>query len=236
MDYEQKEQEKSRSSARKWAIGIGLAVYAGVVLVTSSMTMAFIGGIFAADQYFLATVVKFGVGLVALNSVALPYALHVWAVDGWHRAAGIVAYIVEIGMMAVNGVVSFSTLAGHPPSWVLDYSNYSVAMFIIPLASWGVLLMLDPAAQRTVAEEQAKQRLQNMAWAQVEEMLKGQVGQDEAAKTAANLFAGLTASIAPAGHRVDTGAQSSAENQRQYQAEVEVVENPTAPVSRKRAK
>lgn len=140
---------------------LGVLIYGGVILVAAVLTVIFVTGWLEAPQnlgdYLVRGALFVGVGLVSLNAVALPLALKSWALEGKHRAAAFVGYAVDMILLFVNLITSFSVLQGSPPAWVEMYEPYSVGLFIIPLATWGVLFTLDPVSQAKLLGMKAKQ-------------------------------------------------------------------------------
>ena len=223
-------ENKDKDNGKKLAYVLGALVYAGVVIVATTLTIQFVTGILSADAYLLRGILTVGVIMVGLNSVALPVALHFWAVDGWHRWAAIGLYTLDMGIIGFNMVTSFSTLRGDAPDWVMSYEPYSVAMFVFALATWGILWILDPGEQARVKMAKAKQAFAILSIAKAAEYLDTQEGREAIAKEAANLLPEILASKAKGQPVSWFDKPAEVEQPRQYQA---VVENPKPPVSQK---
>jgi len=223
------ENKGKRDNGKTAAYVLGGAVYAGVVIVFTTMTINFIVGILAEDAYLMRGLLTAGVVMVGLNSVALPVALHFWAVDGWHRGVAIALYALDMVVLAFNGITSFSTLSGNPPAWVMSYEPYSVGMFVFALATWGILWMTDPGEQARVEMAKATQAFNVKAIRKAAEYLDTIEGQEAIAREAANLLPQILESKAK-GQPVSWSAPARTEHR--YPADVEAV-NPKPPVSNK---
>lgn len=145
-----KEKIENFERGKKAALVFGGLVYLGVVLLFLSFYESLM-----ADQFegLLGTVARIGAFLVALNSIALPLALHFWTQDYGHRAAGIVFYCLDIILMVLNVIAAASSTGTDIPAWVESYKVYAPASIVVVLAGWAVLFMFDPG-QKALADLQ----------------------------------------------------------------------------------
>lgn len=136
-----KEKIENFERGKKVALVFGGLVYLGVVLLFLSFYESLM-----ADQFegLLGTVARIGAFLVALNSIALPLALHFWTQEYSHRAAGIVFYCLDIILMILNVIAAASSTGADTPAWVESYKVYAPASIVVVLAGWAVLFMFDP--------------------------------------------------------------------------------------------
>ena len=165
------------ANGKKAALVLGAAVYIGVVIIATSLTISFVTGVLSASAYLLRGILTIGVVLVGLNSLALPVALHFWAVSGIHRASAIALYAGDMIIVAFNLITSFSTLGGNPPEWVEAYAPYSVAMFVFALATWAILFISDPGERAALMVEQAREKFKLSAIQKAAEYLETVEGQ-----------------------------------------------------------
>lgn len=189
LDFE-KEEENSKNGVTAVYV-LGGIVYIGVIVVATVLTWMFITGILQQDQYGLKILLTIGVIAIGLNAIAMPVALHFWAVEGKHRGAAIGFYVLDMVILAVNMAVSFSTLRGSPPVWVTQYEPYSVSMFIFALAAWGILLMLDPGQKAGLELKKASQKFRVDAIKSASSYLESQEGKAAIATAANNLIPAL---------------------------------------------
>jgi hypothetical protein len=226
------ETNDNSSNGKTMAYVLGGAVYLGVVILTVALTINFVVGILPAEAYFMRGVMSMGVVLIGLNSIALPVALHYWAVSGWHRGTAIALYALDMLIMAFNLITSFSTLLGNAPAWVLSYEPYSVAMFIFALATWGILWMTDPGEKARVAKHQARQAFEVKAILKAATFLDSEEGMQAIADEARRLLPDI---ISPTTKRIERwGVSVPVSPERKdlpYQSVVDV--NPNLPVSQK---
>lgn len=170
------------------ALVSGGIVYLGVIIVGVVLSIEFIVGIMPADAYFARSLLTVGVVLVGLNSVALPLALHFWAVAGLHRYTAIALYALDMGILGVNMVTSFSTLMGMPPAWVMQYEPYAVSMFVFALATWGVLFITDPGERAKIKRAAAEEDFRMKAYSKAVEWLDSVEGHAAIEKAAEGLL------------------------------------------------
>ena len=141
---------KNFENGRNVALAFGALVYLGVVLLFLSFYESLM-----ADQFegWMGIVARIGAFLVALNSIALPLALHFWTQEDGHRNVGIVFYTADIILMVLNVIAAASSTAAHIPPWVESYKTYAPASIVVVLAGWAVLFMFDPG-QKALARLQ----------------------------------------------------------------------------------
>lgn len=160
------ENKKVDEKGRAWAVGAGMVVYGGVVIVATVLFISFVLTAFDEKQYFSRAIMSIGGVLVGASTLAFPYALHKWAVDGLHRKFGIGLYVGEIAFIALNSIVSFTALLAIQgkvvmPDWMLGYEPYSIISIVYVLAAWAIMFMLDPNHEiereaRSLEQERAK--------------------------------------------------------------------------------
>ncbi len=182
--------EEQNETARKGKLAayiMGGLVYAGVIVVAVLLTVQFIVGILPPAAYGLRALMTVGVVLVGLNAVALPLALHYWAVEGFHRGLAIVFYVGDMLILGVNMVTAFSTLSGHAPEWVTQYEPYSVGMLVFALASWGILKIADPGERAALKLAKAQANFRVKAIEKAAEYLDTIEGEQAIAQAAGEL-------------------------------------------------
>jgi hypothetical protein len=176
------------NNGRKAALVLGASVYLGVVIIATSLTISFVIGVLSADAHLLRGILTIGVILVGLNSIALPVALHFWAISGLHRASAIGLYGLDMVILAFNLVTSYSTLSGRAPAWVASYAPYSVGMFVVALATWAVLFVTDPGERARVAAEKAREQFRVSAILKAAAFLETVEGQAAIGEEAARML------------------------------------------------
>ena len=181
-------EEESMNGGKKTAMILGGIVYGGVIIVAVLLTSMFITGILDADAYLLRALMTVGVVAIGINAIALPLALHFWAVEGAHRGAAITFYALDMCVIGLNIITSFSTLRGDAPAWVEQYAPYSVGMFVFALVTWGILYMLDPGARAKLELRKAHERFSLNAFKQATSYLDSAEGHAEIAKAAGYLI------------------------------------------------
>jgi hypothetical protein len=115
--------------------------------------------------------------------IAFPFALHNWAVHGWHRKITAALYYGEIFIIGVNTVVAFAHLlsenANRPaPEWVILYEPFSIFAIIYTLFAWGTVLLLDPVADAKDKEIAAQQDYRARIAKKKQEFLDSVEGED----------------------------------------------------------
>lgn len=132
-------------AGKKIAIALGGAVYVGVVI----LFLVFYEKLMSSQfEGLLRVFANIGAFLVALNSIALPLALHFWAVEGKHKATAIVFYAGDILIMGLN-VLAAANL-NNASGWLADYQGYAPASIVYVLAGWAILFMTDPGQRALV--------------------------------------------------------------------------------------
>lgn len=151
---EQKEQlEKNRKTAKAW----GWAVYGGGVVVAWAFALAFFTKAMHGNP-FLQVIVGIGVTFVSVNAIILANALHYYAVNGWHRGMAIGLYAADLILMVLNVLVSAGELTGKIPLWAAAYEPYAYSTIVLPVATWGVLWILDPWHAADVKKQAEKDK------------------------------------------------------------------------------
>lgn len=178
-------------NGKKASLVLGASVYVGVVIIATSLTISFVTGVLSADAYLLRGILTIGVVLVGLNSIALPVALHFWAVSGLHRASAIALYALDMVILAFNLITSFSTLSGRAPAWVDSYAPYSVGMFVVALATWAILFVTDPGERARIAAEKAREQFRVSAINKAAAFLETVEGQAAIGEEAARMLPGI---------------------------------------------
>lgn len=174
----------NKVDTKSWGIGLGVAVYVGVVLLALSFNVGLMNDRFSG---LLLLVANIGMIAVALNAFALPLALHGWAVDGPHRSVAIGGYILDILAMIINAVASFSHYMGDAPAWVESYLPYTPAAIMLPIVTWALLFIVDPGNKALVAMEKAKQSFKVGVINKAAEFLETEGGEEVIAQVAATL-------------------------------------------------
>ncbi len=134
-------------TGRKVALIMGGVVYFGVVL----LFLVFFQSLMA-DRFtgLMKVTAQFGAVLVALNALALPVALHYYAVTGPHKGVGIAFYALDILFMGLNVVVAANPDVSALPVLLQKYSEYAPASIILTILGWAVLFMVDPGQRALV--------------------------------------------------------------------------------------
>jgi hypothetical protein len=149
MDTKEKTEFESQ---RNGAMIFGALVYVGVAVATTTLFVTFILTAFPEDAYFTKFVMTIAGLLVGASMVAFPIALHTWAVGGNHRKVTVALYYIEMFIVAINSIVSFSALLAQYkgyilPEWIALYEPFSVVSIVYTLAAWGTVFILDPSAK-----------------------------------------------------------------------------------------
>jgi hypothetical protein len=174
---------------RAVAIGIASVVYAGVIAAATLMFITFVLDAFPATAYFSRFVMSLAGVLIGGSMVAFPFALHNWAVHGWHRKITAGLYYGEIFLIGVNTIVAFAHLlaknAGRPaPDWVILYEPFSIFAIVYTLFAWGTVFLLDPVAQAKDKEVAAMQDFKSRIAQKKKEFLDSVEGEDVIAEAA----------------------------------------------------
>ena len=122
------------------------AVYAGVVIAATTLFVSFVLTAFPPSAYLSRFIMTAAGVLVGCSMIAFPVALHNWAVGGKHRNVTIGLYYGEMAIIAVNTVISFSSLLAKyagvaVPEWVVLYEPFSVVAIVYTLAAWGTVFL-----------------------------------------------------------------------------------------------
>ena len=150
---------KRSSIARSFAT----AVYIGGVVAATLLFISFILLAFPADAYFTRTIMTVAGLMVGGSMLAFPYALHNWAVTKEHRKWTTYLYYAEMGIIAVNTIVSFVSLLAKysnytAPDWVIMYEPFSVGSIVYTIFAWGTVFLLDPEHKDFAQSQQADTR------------------------------------------------------------------------------
>lgn len=176
---------------RSIAIGIAAVVYAGVIVAATVLFISFVLDAFPADAYFSRFIMALAGVLIGGSMVAFPFALHNWAVHGWHRKTTAALYYGEIFIIGVNTIVAFAHLlaknAGRPaPEWAVLYEPFSIFAIIYTLFAWGTVFLLDPIAAAKDKEVANLQDYKARIAQKKKEFLDSVEGEDTIAEAAAH--------------------------------------------------
>ena len=174
---------KAYEDGKAWAIGLGVTVYiAAIVLVlVFSETV-----VTSKMDGFFRLIAQLALVLVACNSLAIPIALHFWAVTGLHRGAGIMAYIIDVAFLGINAVVAFGYIQGHMPEWGDAYLPYIPLAAVASVAEWAILFVLDPGEVATRRLAAAWQSAALAVVMEVESYISSDSGKQDVIQRAAN--------------------------------------------------
>lgn len=179
------EQKRGRSIAMTF----GSIVYVGVVAAATTLFLSFIMLAFPEDAFFSRAVMGLAGILIGGSMIAFPVALHNWAVTGWHRNAAVMLYYGEMAIIALNTIVSFSSMlfkyAGEPlPAWVSWYEPFSVGAIVYTLFAWGTIFLLDPQIRSKAKEHEAMVKFDERVSKKMDEFLDSIEGEDAIAAMA----------------------------------------------------
>jgi hypothetical protein len=187
MDDSKKDVEERNddyNKGRSIAMGIAAVVYVGVVVAVTIIFLSFVLGAFPENAYLSRAVMTIAGMLVGCSAISFPFALHLWAVEKIHRRVTIVLYFVEMFVIAVNSIISFTALlqknAGltTAPAWVLLYEPFSIVAIIYTLFAWGTVFLLDPAHKRKAKDLANQQKFEDKISQRMAEFLDSQDGED----------------------------------------------------------
>lgn len=146
-----KESVEKFQNNKWWAVfAVGL-VYVGAVILFALYYENMMAKQFTGASKIIGSVSSI---FVAGYALALPLALHFWAVSGWHKGIAIGLYSLDIVVMSLN-VISAAYTGETPPDWVSQWRVISPASIILVLAGIGVLFMADPGQQSLVKLEES---------------------------------------------------------------------------------
>ncbi len=173
----------------KPAMTFAAVVYVGVVVAATTLFISFVLTAFPANAYLSRVVMVIAGLLIGASSVAFPVALHTWTIEKKHRGWTTAFYYGEIGIMAVNSIVSFmSLLAANTdyllPEWAALYEPFSVGAIVYTLLAWGTVFLLDPQHNRTQMSRQLKDDFENEVMKKRTEFLRSVEGEQAIASAA----------------------------------------------------
>jgi len=134
--------EQSLKRSRMIIRAFGWVLYVAGVLMALSHVFNLVGLGVAPEFRWLAYA---SAGLIGFNALALPYALHVWAVDGWHKGTAIIFYIADLIALLVNTWADWNYVRGSNEELVKSYLDGAAPFtFLLVLITWAALIALDP--------------------------------------------------------------------------------------------
>ena len=189
MNNENKTQQSQFEKSRFGAMMFGGAVYIGVVIAVSTLFISFVLGAFDENAYFQRAVMVIAGLLIGGSMLAMPYALHNWAISGTHRTVTTVLYFGEILIIAVNTLVSFSSMLAEfsgtvLPEWISLYEPFTILGAVYTLLAWAIIFTTDPAAKITEQELEAEQKFKARVSNKKLEFLDSLEGEDAVMKVA----------------------------------------------------
>jgi hypothetical protein len=169
---------------RAVAMTFGGFVYVGVVLAATVLYISFVLLAFPPNAYVSRIIMSFAGALVGGSMIAFPLALHLWAVEKWHRGVTTGLYYLEILIVGVNTVVAFMSLLskyagyGATPEWVVLYEPFSIGAIIYTLVAWGTVFLLDPEHKRRAKDLENQEKFETKIAQRESEFLDSPQGED----------------------------------------------------------
>lgn len=146
-------QEESRNAWKAVAIGLGILVYLAVLFFTGAHNINLMS-IGVSPEWRWAAYL--GVLALEISAIAFPIGLHFWAFAPLHRGALILFYIGDFVLLFANTIIDYAMVSGgEMPAWGAGYLVYfAPGSPLYALASWAILLALDPRSRQNMQMEQ----------------------------------------------------------------------------------
>jgi hypothetical protein len=141
------------ADAAKWfAIGIGIFVYATVVIYSDVMFITVVSG--AIPNGILGFAAIAGAFAIGLTGLALPLALHFWLSPGKQFWIGILCWLADTAILVLNCVLAFAISTNSLDPWMAKYKEICPAAPVVAIILWGVIFLSDDSHKLRHAQSQ----------------------------------------------------------------------------------
>lgn len=231
-------ESRNTTALKSLALFAAALVYAGAVVYGDVMFIAVMQDAFPPG--ILGGLAIVGAITTAASALILPVALHFWFAPGTQFVAGILFWLLDIAVLALNSMLAFAVATGS--GMLAMWGGFAPATPLLAVLGWGVIFLLDPSHKLRHAQLELESDLIDIHTEQLRQAAKD-VGvsatiTNGARLRAADMAALLTGIRTPvaknAGKPKDDPAQLPAQtepiastNGRVYESETEMLANPT---------
>ena len=136
--------DRNSKGMKYLAIGAAALIYAGAVVYADVMYLQIMGDVF--PEGILGALAMAGAVMMAASALALPVALHFWFSPGLQFIGGIIFWVADIAVLALNSILAFQVASGAvADSFLGVWALLSPASPILAVIGWGILFLLDPS-------------------------------------------------------------------------------------------
>lgn len=234
-------ESRNTSAMKMLALFAAALVYAGSVIYGDVMFLTIMQDAF--PDGILGTLAMAGAVMTAASALILPLALHYWFAPGLQYVVGIIFWLIDIAVLALNSMLAYAVATGSDV--LATWMPFSPATPLLAVIGWGVLFLLDPSHKLRHAQAELESDLIDIHTEQLRQAAKdagvSATIQNGARQRAADMAALLTGIRTPvsknAGKQLPAQTEITGTNGRQYE-ELAATNNGSDPnpTSRRRAK
>lgn len=132
---------RNNKALKALSVGIAALVYVlaigyGDVMFITVMQDAFPTGI-------LGGLAIAGAIATAISAIILPLALHFWFSPGLQFIAGIIFWLVDVAVLALNSMLAYAVATGS--GMLATWGEFAPATPLLAVLGWGIMFLLDPS-------------------------------------------------------------------------------------------
>lgn len=134
-------ESRNTHALKQLSLFAAAAVYAGAVIYGDIMFLTVMASAF--PDGILGALAMAGAVMTAASALILPLALHFWFAPGTQFIAGILFWVVDIVVLALNSMLAYAiaTNSGMLATW----AEFAPATPLLAVFGWGVMFLLDPS-------------------------------------------------------------------------------------------
>ncbi len=146
-------------------------VYCGAVVYGDIMFIQVMQVVFPTG--ILGTLAMVGALMTAASAILLPLALHFWFAPGLQFVSGVLFWLADIAVLALNSILAYSRGAGDMIT-LESWEMFSPATPLLAVLGWGVMFLLDPSHKARHAQLELESDLIDIHAQQLRQAAKSQ--------------------------------------------------------------
>lgn len=136
--------DRNSDGLKKLVLFMAALTYAGAVIYGDVMFLQIVSDTFMSG--ILGNLAWAGAITTAASALALPLALHFWFAPGVQFWGGIIFWLLDVAVLALNAMLAYALASGGPVDPLLaGWHGLSPATPLLAVVGWGVMFLLDPS-------------------------------------------------------------------------------------------
>lgn len=133
--------DRKAKGIRLIAIALAALTYALGVIYGDIMFLSVVSHAFPTG--FLAGLAVAGAVATMISALVLPVALHYWFAPGPQFYVGIIFWVADILVLALNSILAYGIATGSTDAWLSMWQQVSPATPLLAVLGWGLIFLTD---------------------------------------------------------------------------------------------